>query len=64
MKPEKIKMKNISIGLPNIYADNLEKLEDKGSIPSRSEGVRLAIRQFLEQESHFADLLDLEPKKK
>jgi len=46
----KMKLRNITINIPNIYDKNLLKLQKVGLIPSRSEGVRLAIRQFLQNE--------------
>jgi metal-responsive CopG/Arc/MetJ family transcriptional regulator len=53
------RMKNITIMLPDLYVENLEKLQKIGMVPSRSEGIRLAIREFLKKESHVADLLGL-----
>jgi len=50
MKDPKRKMRNITINIPNIYDKNLLKLQKLGMIPSRSEGVRLAIRYFLQNE--------------
>lgn len=47
---ERQKMKNITIALPEIYVQNIQKLQDNGMIPSRSEGLRLAIREFLKKE--------------
>ncbi|MCK4239362.1 MAG: CopG family transcriptional regulator [Candidatus Lokiarchaeota archaeon] len=43
-------MRNITINIPDIYDKNLLKLQKLGMIPSRSEGVRLAIRNFLQNE--------------
>jgi len=39
-------MKNITIALPEIYVRNLEKIQEIGMVPSRSEAIRLAIREF------------------
>ncbi len=53
MDDKKIKkrhMRNITINIPDIYDKNLLKLQKLGMIPSRSEGVRLAIRNFLQNE--------------
>lgn len=44
------RMRNITINIPDIYDKNLLKLRELGMFPSRSEGVRLAIRQFLQNE--------------
>jgi Arc/MetJ-type ribon-helix-helix transcriptional regulator len=52
-------MKNITIALPEIYVENLEKLQQIGLIPSRSEGIRLAIREFLKKEVKVCQLLGL-----
>ena len=50
-RPEgKRKLRNITVNIPDIYDKNLLKLQKVGLIPSRSEGVRLAIRQFLQNE--------------
>ena len=50
-RPEgKMNLRNITINIPDIYDKNLLKLQKVGLIPSRSEGVRLAIRQFLQNE--------------
>jgi len=46
----KMKLRNITINIPDIYDKNLLKLQKVGLIPSRSEGVRLAIRNFLQNE--------------
>jgi Arc/MetJ-type ribon-helix-helix transcriptional regulator len=56
------KMKNITIALPEIYVDNIEKLQEIGMVPSRSEAIRLAIREFLKRESQVAQLLNYERK--
>jgi len=47
MTHERQKMKNITIALPEIYVQNLEKIQEIGMVPSRSEAIRLAIREFL-----------------
>lgn len=49
-KQSKKNMRNITINIPNLYDKNLLKLQKLGMIPSRSEGVRRAIRDFLQQE--------------
>lgn len=55
--PTKSHMRNITINIPNIYDANLLKLQKLGLIPSRSEGVRLAIRQFLQNEYKILKIL-------
>jgi antitoxin ParD1/3/4 len=56
------KMKNITIALPENYVENIEKLQQIGMVPSRSEAIRLAIREFLKKESQVAQLLNYEKK--
>jgi len=56
-KDTKRTMRNITINLPDLYDKNLLKLQKLGMIPSRSEGVRLAIRNFLQQEYKNLKLL-------
>ena len=50
-------MKNITIALPEIYVDNIQKIQDIGMVPSRSEAIRLAVREFLKKEIHHCKLL-------
>ncbi len=54
---ERQKMKNITIALPEIYVKNIEKIQKIGLVPSRSEAIRLAIREFLKKEIHTCQLL-------
>lgn len=56
-KDGKKKMRNITINLPDLYDKNILKLQELGMIPSRSEGIRLAIRGFLQQEYKNLKLL-------
>jgi len=51
------KMRNITINIPDLYDKNLLKLQKLGLLPSRSEGVRLAIRQFLQNEYKILKIL-------
>lgn len=44
------KMRNITIALPEIYVRNIEKVQNLGMIPSRSEGIRSAVKKFLIKE--------------
>ena len=46
----KPKLQNITIAIPEIYVENLEKLQDIGLINSRSDGIRIAVREFIEKE--------------
>jgi Arc/MetJ-type ribon-helix-helix transcriptional regulator len=50
-------MKNITIALPEIMVDGLVRLQEEGLVPSRSEGIRLAVRSFLRNEYRVIDLL-------
>jgi len=50
-------MRNVTINLPDIYVKNLAKLQRLGCFPSRSEGVRYAVREFLEKEKGNLKLL-------
>ncbi|MFX1312650.1 MAG: ribbon-helix-helix domain-containing protein [Promethearchaeota archaeon] len=51
-KPEKKgnKMVNITINIPEIYDENIQKLIKMHIVPSRSEAIRNAIRDFLHNE--------------
>ncbi len=51
------KLQNITIALPEIYCDNLKKLQEMGVISSRSDGIRRAIQEFLNKEIENLDLL-------
>ena len=62
MKNKRQKMKNITIALPEIYIKNLKKLQDFGMVPSRSEAIRLAIREFLKKEVHVCELFEYDLK--
>lgn len=54
-------LQNITIALPEIYCDNLLKLQEMGVISSRSDGIRKAISEFLNREiSENLKLLDFE----
>ena len=61
LKDEKeAKLQNITIALPEIYCDNLKKLQEMGIISSRSDGIRRAIQEFLDKELENIVLLDFE----
>ncbi|WP_457558230.1 ribbon-helix-helix protein, CopG family [Candidatus Harpocratesius sp.] len=59
MNFEKKRMKNITIALPAIYVANLEKLRDMGITASRSEGIRLAIKNLLVKEAQTYALMEV-----
>ncbi len=50
-------MVNITINIPDIYDANLQKLIKNKIIPSRSEGVRTALREFFRSEYETMKLL-------
>lgn len=52
----KRKLKNITISVPEIFIENLQKLQDIGLISNRSDGIRIAVREFLEKELENAEL--------
>jgi len=43
-------MVNITINIPTIYDDNIQKLIAMKIVPSRSEAVRIALREYLQEE--------------
>ena len=43
-------MKIITINLPEKYLEAIQTLNDLGVYPSRSEAIRTAVRQFLDDE--------------
>ena len=50
-------MKNITINIPDVYYTNIQKLIRENIVPSRSEAVRTAIREFLQNEYRIMVLL-------
>jgi len=59
-KPEKEKkpaMQNITINIPNIYDVNIQKLIKMKIVPSRSECIRTALREFFRVEYKDLQLL-------
>jgi Arc/MetJ-type ribon-helix-helix transcriptional regulator len=52
-------LKIITINLPGKYLSAIQTLNDMGVYPSRSEAIRIALRDFLEEElTMFNDLED------
>lgn len=49
-KKPKTPMSNITINIPELYDKNIQYLKKLGIIPSRSEAIRLALKEFLQQE--------------
>lgn len=56
-KEKKPKMQNITINIPEIYDENIQKLIRMKVVPSRSEAIRIAIREFLHIEYDNLKLL-------
>jgi len=56
-KKTKKKMVNITINLPEIYDENIQKLIRLKITPSRSECIRTALREFLHKEYENLKLL-------
>ena len=48
-----VNMKNISINIPIAYDDCIQDLIKAGIVPSRSEAIRNAVRDFLDKEILF-----------
>ena len=47
---KKTPMTNITINIPEIYDKNIKMLKKLKIIPSRSEAIRLALKEFLQRE--------------
>ena len=56
-KEKKPKMRNITINIPEIYDENIQKLIKMKITASRSEAIRIAIREFLQTEGDNLKLL-------
>lgn len=56
----KKKMVNITISLPEIFIENIERFQNAGIVASRSDAIRTAIREFLEKETAIISLLGFE----
>jgi len=59
-KPQKVKkstMQNITINIPDIYDVNIQKLIKLKIVPSRSEAIRTALREFFHNEYKNMQLL-------
>lgn len=52
-------MQNITINLPEAYCDGIERLLNYGIFPSRSEAIRVALKEFLDKEFAVLELLGL-----
>jgi len=56
-KAKKPSMQNITINIPDIYDVNIQKLIKMKIVPSRSEAIRTALREFLHAEYKNLKLL-------
>ncbi len=56
-KEKKPTMINITINIPDIYDVNIQKLIKKKIVPSRSEAIRIALREFFHTEYKNMQLL-------
>jgi Arc/MetJ-type ribon-helix-helix transcriptional regulator len=54
---KKTPMRNITINIPEIYEENIQELIQKEIIANRSEGIRIAIREYLRREYDNLELL-------
>jgi len=57
--PEKKKppMQNITINIPDLFDINIQKLIRLKIVPSRSEAIRIALREYLTKEYQNLELL-------
>ena len=56
-KEKKPTMQNITINIPDIYDVNIQKLIKMNVVPSRSEAIRTALREFFRTEFENLRLL-------
>jgi len=56
-KAKRPKMQNITINIPEIYDKNIQKLIKNKIVPNRSEAIRNAVREFLQNEFENLKLL-------
>ena len=50
-------MENITINIPEIYDENIQKLVRLKIVPNRSEAIRIALREFFQNEYKKMQLL-------
>lgn len=55
---EKPELRNITINLPDQYDEVIQKLIRLKLIPSRSEAIRTALREFLHDEFRNLDMME------
>jgi len=49
-KKNKKRMENITINYPELYDENIQKLIKLNVVPNKSEAIRIAIKEFLNNE--------------
>ena len=54
-------MKIITINLPELYLSAIQILNDLGVYPSRSEAIRIALKDFLDDELKLYENLEDKP---
>jgi Arc/MetJ-type ribon-helix-helix transcriptional regulator len=52
-------MRNVTINLPESYCDGIERLIKDQFFPSRSESIRVALKEFIENEFEIIELFNL-----
>ena len=57
MAKKGLNLKNITINLPEVYDENIQKLIKNKIVPSRSECIRIALREFFQSEYKNMQLL-------
>ena len=55
---KKSRMRNITINIPECYDKNIQKLIELKIVPSRSEAIRIALREFIKKEDKNLELLE------
>lgn len=48
---QRSRLRLVTVRLPEEYVDRLDELAKRGIISTRSEGIRMAIRELLQRES-------------
>ncbi len=61
---KKIPMRNITINIPDIFDDNIQKLIKLQIVANRSEALRFALREFIQNEFDNLKLLGYFDKEK
>jgi len=62
-KKKKPKMVNITINIADIYDENIQKLIKMKIVPSRSEAIRMALRDYLRKDFENLELFGFYDKK-